>query len=38
MIHEKPKDGADGKIIAFLHPKDSNGVLIELCQDKPKEA
>ncbi len=34
MIHETPKDGADGKIIAFLHPKDSNGVLIELCQDK----
>jgi methylmalonyl-CoA/ethylmalonyl-CoA epimerase len=34
MIHEQPKDGADGKIIAFLHPKDSNGVLIELCQDK----
>lgn len=36
MIHEQPKDGADGKIIAFLHPKDSNGVLIELCQDKKK--
>jgi methylmalonyl-CoA/ethylmalonyl-CoA epimerase len=36
MIHETPKDGADGKIIAFLHPKGSNGVLIELCQDKNK--
>lgn len=34
MIHEKPKDGADGKLIAFLHPKSSGGVLIELCQDK----
>lgn len=34
MIHEKPKDGADGKIIAFLHPKSSNSVLVELCQDK----
>ncbi|MFO0360163.1 MAG: methylmalonyl-CoA epimerase [Flavobacteriales bacterium] len=34
MIHEKPKDGADNKLIAFLHPKDSNGVLIELCQEK----
>ena len=34
MIHEKPKDGADNKHIAFLHPKDSNGVLIELCQEK----
>ncbi|MFZ6053451.1 methylmalonyl-CoA epimerase [Halocola ammonii] len=33
MIHEKPKPGADGKIIAFLHPKSSNGVLVELCQD-----
>lgn len=33
MIHESPKKGADNKIIAFLHPKDSNGVLIELCQD-----
>ncbi len=34
MIHDKPKDGADGKIIAFLHPKSTNSVLIELCQDK----
>ena len=33
MIHEQPKAGADGKIIAFLHPKATNGVLIELCQD-----
>ncbi len=35
MIHESPKDGADGKIIAFMHPKSSNSVLIELCQNKP---
>ncbi len=34
MIHENPKDGADNKLIAFLHPKSSNGVLIELCQEK----
>lgn len=34
MIHETPKDGADGKVIAFMHPKSSNSVLIELCQDK----
>ncbi len=34
MIHEVPKDGADNKRIAFLHPKGTNGVLIELCQDK----
>lgn len=33
MIHDQPKNGADGKIIAFLHPKSTNGVLIELCQD-----
>ena len=33
MIHETPKKGADNKMIAFLHPKSTNGVLIELCQD-----
>lgn len=33
MIHEQPKKGADNKLIAFLHPKATNGVLIELCQD-----
>jgi methylmalonyl-CoA/ethylmalonyl-CoA epimerase len=32
LIHTKPKDGADGKIIAFLHPKSTNGVLTEMCQ------
>jgi methylmalonyl-CoA/ethylmalonyl-CoA epimerase len=35
MIHEVPKDGADNKRIAFLHPKGTNGVLVELCQEKP---
>lgn len=34
MINETPKDGADNKLIAFLHPKGTNGVLIELCQEK----
>ena len=34
LINEQPKDGADNKIIAFLHPKTTNKVLIELCQDK----
>lgn len=34
LIHQTPKDGADNKIIAFMHPKSSNGVLIELCQEK----
>lgn len=33
MIHNEPKKGADNKLIAFLHPKATNGVLIELCQD-----
>jgi methylmalonyl-CoA/ethylmalonyl-CoA epimerase len=33
MIHNAPKKGADNKLIAFLHPKSTNGVLIELCQD-----
>jgi len=34
LIHEKPKVGADNKLICFLHPKTTNGVLIELCQEK----
>ena len=33
MINETPKKGADNKLIAFLHPKSTNGVLIELCQE-----
>ena len=33
LIHETPKKGADNKRIAFLHPKTTNGVLIELCQE-----
>lgn len=33
LIHQSPKKGADGKLIAFLHPKSTNGTLIELCQD-----
>jgi methylmalonyl-CoA/ethylmalonyl-CoA epimerase len=34
MLHEQPKDGADNKLIAFMHPKSANGVLVELCQEK----
>jgi len=34
LLNEQPKDGADNKLICFLHPKDTNGVLVELCQDK----
>ena len=35
FISETPKLGADKKLICFLHPKNTNGVLIELCQDAP---
>lgn len=33
LLSEEPKKGADNKLICFLHPKSSNGVLIELCQE-----
>lgn len=32
-IHQQAKDGADGKVIAFLHPKSTNKVLTEICAD-----
>ena len=34
LIYKEAKDGADNKKICFLHPKSTNGVLIELCQEK----
>ena len=34
VLNEQPKDGADNKLVAFVHPKDNNGVLVELCQAK----
>ena len=34
FIHDEVKEGADNKIICFIHPKSTNGVLIELCQEK----
>ena len=34
VLNEKPKDGADNKLVAFVHPKDNHGVLVELCQSK----
>ena len=37
FISEIPKKGADNKIIVFLHPKTTNGVLIELCQNTEKK-
>ncbi len=33
VLNETPKKGADNKLICFLHPKDTSGVLIELCQE-----
>ena len=32
LLNEQPKNGAGGALVAFLHPKSSNGVLYELCQ------
>ena len=34
LLNEKPVPGADNKLVCFLHPKTTNGVLIELCMDK----
>lgn len=34
FISEEPKQGADNKLVVFLHPKSTNGVLVELCQEK----
>ncbi len=34
VLNERPKEGADNKLICFLHPKTTNGVLIELCQER----
>jgi methylmalonyl-CoA/ethylmalonyl-CoA epimerase len=34
LLNEKPKQGADNKLVCFLHPKHTNGVLIELCMER----
>ena len=34
ILNDEPKQGADNKLICFLHPKSTNGVLVELCQEK----
>lgn len=34
ILNEAPKEGADNKLVCFIHPKSANGVLVELCQDK----
>jgi methylmalonyl-CoA/ethylmalonyl-CoA epimerase len=33
LLNNEPKKGADNKLVCFVHPKDANGVLIELCQE-----
>lgn len=34
FINDVPREGADNKLVCFLHPKSTNGVLVELCMDK----
>jgi len=34
LLNEAPKEGADNKLVCFLHPKNTHGVLIELCMEK----
>jgi len=36
FISKQPKDGVDNKRICFLHPKSTNGILVELCEEKTK--
>lgn len=38
VLNETPKKGADNKLVAFLHPKGTNGTLIELCQELPESS
>lgn len=33
LLNESPRKGADNKLVCFIHPKETNGVLIELCQE-----
>ena len=33
LLNDEPKQGADNKLVCFLHPKSTNGVLVELCQE-----
>jgi len=38
LLNKKPVSGADNKLVCFLHPKNTNGVLIELVMEKPQES
>ena len=35
ILNETPKEGADNKLVVFLHPRSTNGILVELCQEQP---
>jgi len=35
LLQETPRVGADNKLVCFLHPKTTNGVLVELCMERP---
>jgi len=35
LLNEYPKPGADNKLVCFVHPKDVNGTLVEICQERP---
>lgn len=37
ILNKNPKAGADNKLVVFLHPKSTNGILVELCQEKNKK-
>ena len=37
ILNEEPKEGADNKLVVFLHPRSTNGVLVELCQERGTE-
>ena len=36
LLNDQPKEGADNKLVCFVHPKSTKGVLVELCQEKPE--
>lgn len=38
VLQDEPREGADGKLVCFLHPRSTNGVLIELCMNKKTPA
>jgi methylmalonyl-CoA/ethylmalonyl-CoA epimerase len=35
LLQQEPKQGADNKLVCFVHPRDTGGVLMELCMEKP---